>query len=59
MRLHAIALLVHILGVIATFSGLSMQQRAGSRLRKATTYAEAVDRRHRRRRRCRRWSSPG
>ena len=41
MRLQAIALFVHILGVIATFSGLSMQQRAGSRLRKATTYAEA------------------
>jgi hypothetical protein len=41
MRLHALALLVHILGVIAMFAGFAMLQRAGARVRRATTHAEA------------------
>ncbi|MFL5520702.1 MAG: DUF2269 family protein [Gemmatimonadales bacterium] len=41
MRLYGLALFVHILGVIAMFAGFSMQQRAGSRLRRAKTRTEA------------------
>jgi hypothetical protein len=41
MRLTAITLFVHILGVIAIFGGFSMQQRAGGRLRRATRYDDA------------------
>jgi hypothetical protein len=41
MRLYGLTLFVHILGVIAIFAGFSMQQRAGSRLRRARTRAEA------------------
>lgn len=40
-RGYAIALFIHILGVVALFAGFSMQQRAGSRLRTATTHEEA------------------
>jgi hypothetical protein len=41
MRLYGFALFLHILGVIAMFVGFAMQQRAGSRLLRAATHAEA------------------
>lgn len=41
MRLYGATLFVHILGVIALFGGLSLQQRAGSQLRRAETLAGA------------------
>jgi hypothetical protein len=41
MRLYAVAMFVHVLGIIAVFGGFAMQHRAGSRLRHAARYDEA------------------
>jgi uncharacterized membrane protein len=41
MRLYAITMFVHILGVIAMFGGFAMQQRAGGRLRQASSPTDA------------------
>jgi hypothetical protein len=41
MRAHAIAMLVHVLGLIAVFAGFAIQHRAGARLRKTRRYEEA------------------
>jgi hypothetical protein len=41
VRTHAIAMLVHVLGLIAVFAGFAIQHRAGARLRKTTRYEEA------------------
>jgi uncharacterized membrane protein len=41
MNLYGIALFVHILGLIALFSGLVILQRGGVRLRTAATWEEA------------------
>lgn len=41
MRLYAIAMTIHILGLIALFGGFAMQQRAGALIRKAGSFADA------------------
>jgi hypothetical protein len=41
MRLYAIAMFVHVLGLIAVFAGFAIQQRAGLRLRQAARFEEA------------------
>ena len=41
MRLYAITMFIHILGVIALFGGFAMQQRAGGRLRDAVDTSSA------------------
>ena len=41
MNLYAIALFVHMIGLIALFGGLVIVQDGGSRLRAATTWKEA------------------
>src|SRR5262249_51953643 len=42
MRLFAVALTIHILGLIAVFTGLAIQHRAASRLRRSTRHEEAM-----------------
>ena len=41
MRLYAITMFIHILGVIALFGGFAMMQRFGAQLRRASTTGEA------------------
>jgi hypothetical protein len=41
MRWYSIAMMVHMLGLIAVFAGFAMQHRAGARLRNSRTYADA------------------
>src|SRR5215208_5675718 len=41
MRAYAIAMFVHVLGIIALFGGFAMQHRAGARLRQAARHDEA------------------
>jgi hypothetical protein len=41
MRFYSIAMLVHVLGLIAVFAGFAIQHRAAARLRRAVRYDEA------------------